>query len=232
MIFPRQIEAVVFDMDGLLLDTEILVQKAMMACAAEAGSELPESVHQDIVGRPYPEICERLALHFGPRFAIEGYLRAVRERCDAAFARQLQLKRGALRLLNQLQAGKVPCALCTSSRRQIVDRHLEQVAIADRFDFVVTGDAVTKGKPHPESYLTAAAALGVAPAACLALEDSHNGVRSAASAGMMTIMVPDLLPATSEMRALCLSVALDLHEVAALIAEHFSLHSLSTQRSE
>ena len=226
MDFPRQIEAVVFDMDGLLLDTEIQVRTAMMACAEEVGRDLPDSVHLDVVGRPYLEICDRLTQHFGPDFAIGDYLRAVRERCDAAFVHGVRLKRGAIRLLDQLQAAGIPRALCTSSSRLVVDRHLAHGAISDRFDVIVTGDTVTNGKPHPEPYLTAAAALDVAPVACLALEDSHNGVRSAASAGMMTIMVPDLLPATSEMRALCLLVAPDLHEVATLITEHFSARPL------
>jgi beta-phosphoglucomutase-like phosphatase (HAD superfamily) len=86
-------------------------------------------------------------------------------------------------------------------------------ALTERFHTVVAQGDYAASKPAPDPYLTAAARLGVAPALCLALEDSHNGVRSAASAGMMTVMVPDLLPATAEIAALCTFVAEDLHRV-------------------
>jgi beta-phosphoglucomutase-like phosphatase (HAD superfamily) len=75
----------------------------------------------------------------------------------------------------------------------------------------------TRGKPHPEPFLRAAEALGLPPEDCLALEDSHNGVRAAAAAGMMTIMVPDMLDPTEEMRSLCVRIARDLHEVRELL---------------
>jgi len=81
---------------------------------------------------------------------------------------------------------------------------------------VAAGDYAC-GKPNPDPFLTAAAKLGAEPASCLALEDSHNGVRAAAAAGMMTVMVPDLLPATTEMRSLCVAIAEDLHQVADLL---------------
>jgi beta-phosphoglucomutase-like phosphatase (HAD superfamily) len=80
----------------------------------------------------------------------------------------------------------------------------------------------TRGKPHPEPFLKAAAALGVDPADCLALEDSHNGVRAASAAGMMTVMVPDMLDPTEEMRTLCVRIAVDLHEVRELLERQSS----------
>jgi beta-phosphoglucomutase-like phosphatase (HAD superfamily) len=86
-----------------------------------------------------------------------------------------------------------------------------------RFHAVIAAGDYARGKPHPDPFLTAARRLGVAPADCLALEDSHNGVRAAAAAGMMTVMVPDLLPATPEMRALTVAVVDSLHDVAALL---------------
>jgi beta-phosphoglucomutase-like phosphatase (HAD superfamily) len=85
--------------------------------------------------------------------------------------------------------------------------------LVDRFHALITRDVQTQGKPHPEPFLKAAAALGVDPADCLALEDSHNGVRAAAAAGMMTVMVPDMLHPTDEMHSLCVRIAIDLHEV-------------------
>ena len=89
--------------------------------------------------------------------------------------------------------------------------------LLDRFQAVVASGDYARAKPSPDPFLKAAEALGVAPADCLALEDSHNGVRSASSAGMMTIMVPDMLDPTEEMRTLCIRIARDLHEVRELL---------------
>ncbi len=100
-----------------------------------------------------------------------------------------------------------------------MQHHLTATGIAGRFETIVGAGDYAAGKPAPDPFLTAAARLGVAPQACLALEDSHNGVRSAGAAGMMTVMVPDLLSATEEIRALCTLVADDLLEVRRLILE-------------
>ena len=88
----------------------------------------------------------------------------------------------------------------------------------ERFDALITRDVQRIGKPHPEPFLLAAQALSVAPEDCLALEDSHNGVRAAAAAGMMTVMVPDMLDPTEEMHTLCVRIARDLHEVRGWIS--------------
>jgi beta-phosphoglucomutase-like phosphatase (HAD superfamily) len=93
--------------------------------------------------------------------------------------------------------------------------HLDHAGLLTYFDAIVGGDDVANGKPHPEPYRTAAARLGIEPDAALALEDSHNGVISAHGAGVPVIMVPDLLPATPEIRALTLAIAPDLEMVAA-----------------
>jgi len=90
-------------------------------------------------------------------------------------------------------------------------------ALADRFDAVVAFGDYVRGKPAPDPYLRAAQMLNVAPTDCLALEDSHHGVRAAVAAGMQTVMVPDLLPATEEIRLLCKFVARDLHDVRAYL---------------
>jgi beta-phosphoglucomutase-like phosphatase (HAD superfamily) len=92
-----------------------------------------------------------------------------------------------------------------------------QHGLVDRFDAIISRELQDHHKPHPDPFLKAAAAIGVGPVDCLALEDSHNGVRAAAAAGMMTIMVPDLLDPTDEMHALAVHIAEDLHEVRALL---------------
>ena len=116
-------------------------------------------------------------------------------------------------ILDYLGEAGLPCAIATSSSLAAVQRNLAPGRLVDRFAALITKEVQTQGKPHPEPFLKAAAALGVAPEDCLALEDSHNGVRSASSAGMMTVMVPDMLDPTEEMRTLTVRIAADLHEV-------------------
>jgi beta-phosphoglucomutase-like phosphatase (HAD superfamily) len=111
--------------------------------------------------------------------------------------------------------------VATSSSRGSAERHLGEHGLFDRFGAIVAREDVTSHKPHPAPYLEAARRLGVDPAACLALEDSHNGVRAAHAAGMMTVMVPDLLDPTEEMRGLCLHIAESLHAVRGLLEAYF-----------
>ena len=120
-------------------------------------------------------------------------------------------------LLDLLDELNLPRAIATSSPHQRVEQHLTAHDLASRFHAIIAhGDYVT-GKPAPDPFLRAAERLGVEPRFCLALEDSFNGIRSASAAGTMTIMVPDLLEPTNEMRGLCTLVARDLHEVRKLL---------------
>lgn len=214
MIPPRPIEAVVFDMDGLILDTETIYREVMMEAAGAHGAELPDAVFLAMVGLP-ADSSRRVALdHFGDDFAYDLWLSHVVELAHDRLAEGAPLKAGVVELLDRLDELRLPRAIATSSSRAGVERHLRPAGLFDRFDVVIAAGDYAMGKPHPDPFLTAAARLGVKPEACLALEDSHNGVRAAHAAGMMTVMVPDLLPATDEMRALAMLVLGGLHEVA------------------
>src|SRR6266446_7381141 len=127
------------------------------------------------------------------------------------------MKLGALELLDTLDQFGLPRAIATSSSRRTVERHLTAHNLMRRFEEIVAHGDYDRGKPAPDPFLKAAERLGVEPRLCLALEDSHNGIRSASSAGMMTIMVPDLLEPTDEIRGLCDFVVRDLHEARSLI---------------
>ena len=213
MKLPRVPAAVVFDMDGLLFDTETLYEQSSRAAARELGFEMTQAFFRSTVGSPWPVVRGRLIEHFGPDLAIDE-LHAISRRIflELIHSKSL-LKPGALELLDLLDELEVPRAIATSSSRATVERHLAAHRLAGRFHHIVAHGDYVRHKPDPEPYLKAAEGLAVLPALCLALEDSHHGVRSAASAGMMTIMVPDLLPATDELRALCLHVVPDLHDV-------------------
>lgn len=217
MSLPRAPKAVVFDMDGLLCDTEVVYRDAMIATAAEHGHDMPLSLFKSMIGLPGPAGNQKVLDHFGGDFPIDAFNARIMEHVDAACAIGIALKAGVLELLDHLDELAMPRAIATSSSHRAVEAHLGASGIIPRFHTIVARGDYVRGKPNPDPFLTAAERLGVAPEQCLALEDSHNGVRAASSAGMMTIMVPDLLDATDEMASLCVRIAADLHEVGALI---------------
>ena len=213
MRLPRPVAGVVFDMDGLLIDSEIIWRDVQVAEAKAKGLDLPMAVIQSMIGLPWQENRRQLRAHFGPNFDVEAYIQAIVRRHDAICETGVALKTGVIELLDLLDALSLPRAIATSSDREVVAFRLGPIGLLDRFHAVVANEDCTRGKPHPEPYLNAARAVGLDPADCLALEDSHNGVRSAHAAGMMTVMVPDLLAPTGEIAGLCVAVTQSLHQV-------------------
>jgi|SRR5436190_7337063 len=217
MALPRPVKAVVFDMDGLLVDSEVVYCEALTAQAVEMGHDLPLEVMKRMIGHSWAGSSAVLKDHFGPDFDTE--LMRVRsiERFYELAQAEVALKTGVMEILDHLDELGLPRAICTSSRRTDVDHHLAAHDLTHRFHAILAQGDYPRPKPNPDPYLKAAEALGFAPQDCLALEDSHNGVRAAYSAGMMTIMVPDMLDATEEMHTLCIRIARDLHEVRELL---------------
>ena len=218
MSFPRIVRAVVFDMDGLLVDTETVIFRAMQHVAGALGADLPFETFQRMVGLQDAASNEIVVQHFGEGFDLAAWTASVRAHCHEQMAAGVALKAGVVEILDYLAEADLPCAIATSSSLASVERNLTPGGLIERFTALITREVQTQGKPHPEPFLKAAAALGVAPEDCLALEDSHNGVRSASSAGMMTVMVPDMLDPTEEMRSLTVRIAADLHVVRELLA--------------
>jgi HAD superfamily hydrolase (TIGR01509 family) len=217
MPFPRPVQAVVFDMDGLLVDTEQVVFSAMRAAAEGLGTEMPFDLFKRLVGLPAHASNAIVCEHFGEAFDLMAWRERVSHHFDEIAGAGVALKVGVVELLDELDALGLPRAIATSSTRGAVEHSLGPHGLIDRFGAVVSRELQTRHKPDPEPFLLAAGALGIDPALCLALEDSHNGVRAAAAAGMMTVMVPDLLDPTDEMRDLALHIATDLHEVRAML---------------
>jgi beta-phosphoglucomutase-like phosphatase (HAD superfamily) len=225
MSFPRIPQAVVFDMDGLLFDTEAIAREAMIATALRLGFEMPEQVFLAMVGLPADASRALLLNHYGKKFDVDTYWTEVDEGFVKLLTGRQFMKTGVVELLGRLDRAGLRCAIATSSHHAHVQRNLTLHDLQGRFHFIVAHGDYARGKPNPDPFLKAAERLGVAPENCLALEDSLNGVRSAAAAGMMTIMVPDLIPPTDEIRGLCLGVARDLHEVRELLDA--ALHPVS-----
>lgn len=208
-----------FDMDGLLLDTERISQRCWRLAAADVGQTIPDALHLRIIGRNVAGIRELFLTELGADFPWQAFLDRAEIHYLKALERPAPLKTGAVELLDAVRDAGLPCALATSTERVLAEHKLKLLGLWDRFAVHVTGDRVTHGKPHPEPYLTAAAGLGLAAHECWAMEDSPLGVTSASSAGARTIMVPDLLAPTPELRARCWRVATDLHEVRRWLTE-------------
>lgn len=203
MSLPRCPQAVVFDLDGTLIDSEALVKEAHFAACNALGVTMTDAQFLSLVGMHREANDAQLRVFYGADFPLERFIEQTR-----AFVGQrvAPLKPGALELMDALEALRAPFGLATSSRRPWVERHFAAHGLTPRFATVITRADVVNGKPDPEPYLKAAAALGHAPRDVLAIEDSHPGVRSAHGAGCMTIMAPDLLAPDDEMRAKALVV--------------------------
>jgi len=209
----HRIEAVVFDMDGVLLDTETVYREAAFHAAARIGIDWTDEIHRLTIGVPGDTADRMMREKFGAAFPLDEFYIHWRAFLDEAWTRGIPVKPGVVEFLDHLAARKLPAAVATSSGRRIAEDHLGKAGLLPRFSALVTRDDVTHGKPHPEPFLTAASRIRVAPEACLALEDSHNGVRAAHAAGMVTIMVPDLLDPIAEIEALCFAIIGDMHGV-------------------
>jgi HAD superfamily hydrolase (TIGR01509 family) len=217
MIFARKPRAVVFDMDGLLFDTEALYRDALILAAGDFGVDAPVELYTGSIGTSSEATRARLSGHFGETVDMDGLWKSAASHFSHLADTRLDLKPGVIEILNVLDSMKMPAAIATSSKPEKVAHHLAAHGLERRFRAVAAKGSYARSKPHPDPFLTAAGLLGADPAFCVALEDSHTGVRSASSAGMMTIMVPDLMEPNNEMRGLCAHVAVDLHEVARLI---------------
>lgn len=214
-IVPHPLDAVIFDMDGLLLDTEAAHRETMIATAAAMGAALPEAVFLSLVGIHRDANRRTLAAHFGPDFALDAFYAESDARFEAVVAAGMPTRPGARLILDHLVAAGVPRGVATSTASPEAEQRLARAGLLHLFDTVVTRSDVANPKPAPDPYLLAAERLGARPAHCVALEDSHNGVRAAAAAGMAVIMIPDLLPATEETRGLCVATLPGLADVVA-----------------
>lgn len=206
--------AVIFDMDGLMLDTERIDRAACRLASTDVGHPLPDEIYMRTIGRTSADTRVIFLEHFGEAFPYETF----RERWRAARAEivakeGVPLKAGLTELLDFLRDAGMRLAVATSTVRAEATQLLTDAKLLPHFGAIVCGDEVAHGKPAPDLFIKAAGALGVAPSDCLALEDSEPGARAAVAAGMRVIIVPDLKQPSAEVAALAVTVCRSLHEV-------------------
>lgn len=189
-------EAVLFDMDGLLVDSEKIWFQVETEVMERLGGEWGEAHQENLVGGSMPAtVAYMLAVSGGGATPAEVETWML-EGMTARLAGGVEMMPGAAELLAEVRGHGLATALVTSSVRPIAEACLRSIG-AHNFDHVVTGDHVTRTKPHPEPYLTGARLLGADPGRCVALEDSPNGVTSATAAGCRVVAVPSVLPITA-----------------------------------
>ena len=185
------ISAVVFDLDGLVIDSEPIAQWAWGEVLASHGHELDDRTYTEVLGTRVVDCAALLVRRFDLPVSPEEAL-AEREKLFLdAIPRQVQVLPGLHTLLDELETRGLPLGIATSGHRRYVDLALETVGLKGRFRAIAAGDDVERGKPAPDLYLLAAHRLGEAPPECLALEDTPIGAASASSAGMICVAVPN-----------------------------------------
>lgn len=214
------IRAVIFDMDGLMFDTERLCKEATEQAGEELGYSGIGSVARDMIGRNEKECTKLYTRYFGSNFSRERFYARRQEIIDAAIQKEgVPVKPGLPELLDALKREKLLLAVATSTSQRHALPYLEQTGAARYFDRMVFGDMLEKSKPAPDIYLKAAAELGIPPTDCVALEDSPLGIRSAHDAGMKTVMVPDLVEPDEELKKIVDFCVPSLYEVIQLIRD-------------
>ena len=191
------IQGVIFDMDGLMFDTERIWATLWEPALAT-------------LGLPYKAVLRRF---YGPDCDADGIIAALHAQAEIAFQAPPPKKPGLDEILAWLDAAHIPMVVASSSRMASILHHLNGWGLTHYFKAVISGEQFSSSKPDPEIFYKAAEALGTRPEHTLVLEDSYNGVRAGAAGHFVTVMVPDLAPATDEMRRLYTAECRDLYEV-------------------
>lgn len=201
-------KAVVFDMDGLMFDTERLAARGMEAALAKQGFVCDEALFLKMLGLNTEGTHRELRRAFGERFDFSTAMRETDDYIERFITEYgAPVKPGLYELMDRLDAMNLPRAIASGSPEKRILRNIEAAGLSGRFSAVVSADDMPRGKPAPDVFLAAAKALGIDPADCLALEDAPAGVAAAKAAGMKTVMVPDLhAPDETDRAGLCACV--------------------------
>lgn len=213
-------KAVIFDMDGVIFDSERATYLCWKKVAEDHGLERMDEVYRRCIGVTL-EVTRQICLDaYGADFPYEEFAKEAsvlyHERYDGG---RLPVKEGTREILSYLKENGIPTAIASSTRQERVVSQLDEAGLLGFFNAVVGGESVSKSKPAPDIFLYAAEQLGIAPADCVVIEDSFNGIRAAHAAGMIPVMVPDMLEPDDEIRGKCETVCISLRDVLSLMQE-------------
>ena len=207
------IDSVIFDMDGLMFDTERVWATLWEPALATLGLSYKEGLDVAARGTAGDTMRAVLRRFYGENCDTDAIIEALHAQAEKAFQAPPPKKPGLDELIAWLEAQHIPMVVASSSRMASILRHLNNWNMTGHFKAVISGEQFTSSKPDPEIFLLAAEKLGTDPAHTLVLEDSYNGVRAGAAGGFVTVMVPDMAPANDEMRRLYTAECCDLYEV-------------------
>ena len=186
-------QAVLFDMDGLMIDSERVTYEGYAIECEKLGLKMDKEFYKEILGHTIPEIYQQFYGRYGQSFPMDEVLKRVHTYMEDLFQEQgVPLKEGLVELLVYLKANGYQTVVATSSTRERVNKILKQAELSKFFDASVCGDEVEKGKPNPEVFLKACEKIGVKPEKAIVLEDSEAGIQASFVAGIPVICVPDM----------------------------------------
>ncbi len=215
-----KLKGAIFDMDGVLIDTEKLYLRFWKEAAAEFGYDMRDEHVFAVRSMARKYSIPKLKSMLGEDFPTEEVRSRRTELMNDFISKSgIETKKGLFRLLNHLRDSGIKIAVATATQRERTLSYLSRIGALEFFDAVICGDMVTAGKPAPDIYLTAAAELGLPPEECAAFEDSPNGLMAAHSAGCYTVMVPDLTQPDDEVSPYIDNVIEDLGEAVGLFGE-------------
>ena len=209
-------QAAIFDMDGLLLDTERLSKRSFMATCDHFNLERDSNFFNQLIGLNSKKSNLLIEEFLNNEVELKTFETKWIETYRQSLANHIPVKDGVEELLAHLKDIGLPCAVATSTRTESACKYLERTSLLPYFKIVIGGDQVSNGKPAPDIYLEAAEVLNVIPENCIAFEDSENGVRAAVSAGMTLVQIPDLIEPSEELKSLNHTIANSLLEGARL----------------
>jgi HAD superfamily hydrolase (TIGR01509 family) len=209
---------VIFDMDGLLFDTEKPSFRALKEASEKRGFTFTLEHYKQVMGMPHAKSREALEKMFEGKISYEEMIGEYRERFRKILADEgIGVKPGVKQLLDAIDERGMKKCIASSSARETIAAYLKQTGLEDRFDFYISGNEVKNGKPYPDIFLEACKIAGEPVESAIVLEDSLNGLKAACAAGIRCVLVPDLLEPTMELEGMAYRIVADLEKVIAIL---------------